>query len=115
MDGERELYDLRHDPYELVNVYGRATRPTRVALGRELAAVAKITLNHQVRDGENFTVEGLRLEVGGQTVAVLASATCGGPMAQPAVQQAPAKPNKPKPTKQAPKPTPVKTSAPVTG
>ena len=63
--------------------------------------------------GENFTVEGLRLEVGGQVVAVLASATCGGPAAaEPVVQQAPAKPNK---TKQAPKPTPVKTSAPVTG
>ena len=89
--------------------------PETQLLPPELAAVAKITLNHQVRDGENFTVEGLRLEVGGQTVAVLASATCGGPMAQPAVQQAPAKPNKPKPTKQAPKPTPVKTSAPVTG
>ncbi|MCF6378191.1 hypothetical protein L2K70_11315 [Nocardioides KLBMP 9356] len=88
--------------------------PETQLLPPELAAVARITLNHQVRDGENFTVEGLRLEVGGQTVAVLASATCGGPMAQPAVQQAPAKPTK-KPTKQAPRPTPVKTSAPVTG
>jgi arylsulfatase A-like enzyme len=39
-DGDRELYDLRHDPYELTNVYDRATRATQVALGRELAAVA---------------------------------------------------------------------------
>jgi len=87
--------------------------PETQLLPPELAAVAKITLNHQVPDGENFTVEGLRLEVGGQLVAVLASATCGGPQAEPVVQQAPAKPNKG--PKQAPKPTPVKTSAPVTG
>ncbi len=87
--------------------------PETQLLPPELAAVAKVTLNHQVRDGENFTVEGLRLEVGGQLVAVLASATCGGPQAEPVVQeQAPAKPNK---GKQAPRPTPVKTSAPVTG
>ena len=86
--------------------------PETQLLPAELAAVAKITLNHQVPDGENFTVEGLRLEVGGQVVAVLASATCGGPAAEPAVQQAPAKPTK---TKQAPAPTPVRTSAPVTG
>ena len=85
--------------------------PETQLLPPELAAVARITLNHQVPDGENFTVEGLRLEVGGQVVAVLASATCGGPQAEPAVQ-APARPTK---TKQAPKPTPVKTSAPVTG
>ena len=85
--------------------------PETQLLPAELAAVARITLNHQVRDGENFTVEGLRLEVGGQTVAVLASATCGGPMAEPVVQQqAPSKG-----PKQAPKPTPVRTSAPVTG
>ncbi|MBI4901671.1 MAG: hypothetical protein HY829_14520 [Actinobacteria bacterium] len=88
--------------------------PETQLLPPELAAVAKITLNHQVPDGENFTVEGLRLEVGGQVVAVLASATCGGPQAEPVVQQAPA-PAKPTKTKQAPKPTPVKTSAPVTG
>ena len=25
LDGDRELYDLRHDPYELTNVYDRAT------------------------------------------------------------------------------------------
>ncbi len=93
-------------------VLAGAIAPETQLLPPELAAVAKITLNHQVRDGENFTVEGLRLEVGGQTVAVLASATCGGPMAaEPVVQQqAPSKG-----PKQAPKPTPVKTSAPVTG
>jgi arylsulfatase A-like enzyme len=39
VDGERELYDLRHDPYELVNVYDRTTRPTRIALEQELGAV----------------------------------------------------------------------------
>lgn len=85
--------------------------PETQLLPAELAAVARITLNHQVRDGENFTVEGLRIEAGGQVVAVLASATCGGPTAQQVVQQGPAK----GPKKQAPKPTPVKTSAPVTG
>ncbi len=91
-------------------VLAGAVAPETQLLPPELAAVAKITLNHQVRDGENFTVQGLRIEVGGQEVAVLASATCGGPAAQPVVQQAPSKG-----PKQAPKPTPVKTSAPVTG
>lgn len=91
-----------------------AVAPETQLLPPELAAVARITLNHQVVDGENFTVEGLRIEAGGQVVAVLASATCGGPMAEEAVvQNAPTKaPGKPKP---APKPTPVKASAPVTG
>lgn len=94
-------------------VLAGAVAPETQLLPPELAAVAKITLNHQVQDGENFTVEGLRLEVGGQLVAVLASATCGGPAAaaEPVVQQAPPA----KGPKQAPKPTPVKTSAPVTG
>ena len=91
-----------------------AVAPETQLLPPELAAVAKITLNHQVQDGENFTVEGLRLEVGGQVVAVLASATCGGPAAaaEPVVQQAPPASKGPK---QAPRPTPVRTSAPVTG
>jgi arylsulfatase A-like enzyme len=40
VDGDRELYDLRHDPYELTNVYDRTTRATRIALTKELAAVA---------------------------------------------------------------------------
>lgn len=83
--------------------------PETQLLPPELAPVAKITLNHQTRDGENFTVEGLRLEVGGNVVAVLASATCGGPA--PVVQET----NGPKKNKQAPVPTPVRTSAPVTG
>ena len=86
--------------------------PETQLLPAELADVAKITLNHQTLDGENFTVEGLRLEVGGQLVAVLASATCGGPAAAaPVVHETKA----PKKGKQAPVPTPVKTSAPVTG
>lgn len=83
--------------------------PETQLLPPELAPVAKITLNHQTRDGENFTVEGLRLEVGGNVVAVLASATCGGPA--PVVQES----KGPKKGKQAPVPTPVRTSAPVTG
>jgi N-acetylglucosamine-6-sulfatase len=37
LDGDRELYDLRHDPYELTNVYDRATRATRIALDDALA------------------------------------------------------------------------------
>ena len=88
--------------------------PETQLLPPELAAVARITLNHQTRDGENFTVEGLRLEVGGNVVAVLASATCGGPAPAAPVVQEGAGPKKPKP-KPAPRPTPVKTSAPVTG
>lgn len=83
--------------------------PETQLLPPELAPVAKITLNHQTLDGENFTVEGLRLEVGGKVVAVLASATCGGPA--PVVQES----KGPKKGKQAPVPTPVRTSAPVTG
>ena len=84
--------------------------PETQLLPAELAPVAQITLNHQSRDGENFTVEGLRVEVGGEVVAVLASATCGGPAAQEAeVKNATTRP------KPAPAPTPVKTSAPVTG
>jgi hypothetical protein len=85
--------------------------PETQLLPPELAAVAKITLNHQALDGENFTVEGLRLEVGGNVVAVLASATCGGPAAAPVVHES----KGPKKGKQAPVPTPVRTSAPVTG
>jgi arylsulfatase A-like enzyme len=40
VDGDRELYDLVHDPYELTNVYSRATHATQVALADELDAVA---------------------------------------------------------------------------
>lgn len=85
--------------------------PETQLLPEQLAAVARITLNHQTVDGENFTVQGLRVEVGGEEVAVLASATCGGPMAHaPAVRNGPAKQPKP-----APVPTPTQVSAPVTG
>ncbi|PKH40161.1 hypothetical protein SAMN05192575_11326 [Nocardioides alpinus] len=84
--------------------------PETQLLPPELAAVATITLNHQVVDRENFTVQGLRLEVGGQEVAVLASATCGGPIAAAPV----AEPEEDT-SNQAPVPTPVKTSVPVTG
>lgn len=78
-------------------------------LPAELAPIATITLNHQVTDGESFTVEGLRVEVGGEELAVLASATCGGPIAhEPRPQPGP----RPAP---APVPTPVQQSVPVTG
>ncbi len=85
--------------------------PETQLLPAELAPVARITLNHQSHDGEDFTVEGLRLEVGGEVVAVLASVTCGGPAPQEAeVEDAATKRNK-----LAPVPTPTTTSAPVTG
>lgn len=84
--------------------------PETQLLPPELAPVARITLNHQTGDGENFTVEGLRLEVGGTVVAVIASTTCGGPAQEAEVKNATTKPHKP-----APVPTPTTTSAPVTG
>lgn len=86
----------------------------------ELADVAKITLNHQTRDGGNFTVEGVRVEVGGQEVAVLASATCGAPIAHPRAPK-PQQHHQPKHQQKAehyepaPVPTPTRTTAPVTG
>jgi hypothetical protein len=83
--------------------------PETQLLPTELADVAKITLNHQIEDGENFTVQGLRIEIGGQEVAVLASATCGGPIAHEQQEPQPTQP------KQAPAPTPVERSVPVTG
>ncbi len=86
--------------------------PDTQLLPAELADVARITLNHQVRDGETFTVEGMRIEVGGQVVAVLASATCGAPIADPEVE---AEQEEAKERKAAPVPEPVRTSAPVTG
>ena len=81
-------------------------------LPAELADVAKITLNHQTLAGDNFTVEGLRVEVGGQEVAVLASATCGGSIAHAPAHSPATKPTHPRP---APVPTPTQTTAPVTG
>lgn len=78
-------------------------QPETQLLPDELAPVARITLNHQVSDGENFTVEGLRIEVGGQEAAVLASSTCGGPIVHEVEKD------------RAPAPRPVKRNAPVTG
>ena len=40
LDGDRELYDLPHDPYELTNVYDRATHATKIALSDELAEIS---------------------------------------------------------------------------
>ena len=76
-------------------------------LPTELEPLIKITLNRQRTSGENFTVDGLVLELGGEEVAVLASATCGGPIAHsPTPERDPAP---------APAPTPVERSVPVTG
>lgn len=40
MTGEHELYDLRRDPHQLVNVYPRLRRATRLALTAEVAKLA---------------------------------------------------------------------------
>jgi hypothetical protein len=79
-------------------------------LPAELAPVATITLNHQTTDGDSFTVEGLRIEVGGQEVAVVASTTCGGPIAHETAPTA-----TPTTPPAAPAPTPVERNVPVTG
>jgi hypothetical protein len=72
-------------------------------LPEELKPLIEITLNRQTAKGQNFTVDGLVLKLGGQEVAVLASATCGGPIAHGSTP------------KQAPRPTPVPDNVPVTG
>lgn len=82
--------------------------PNTSVLPAELEPLVKITLNRQTSSGEDFTVDGLVLEVGGEEVAVLASATCGGPISH----DPPAKDPAPAP---APAPTPVERSVPVTG
>jgi arylsulfatase A-like enzyme len=38
-DGERELYDLRRDPFELHNIFGRLSRRQRFQLHREMRSV----------------------------------------------------------------------------
>jgi hypothetical protein len=72
-------------------------------LPAELEPLIQITLNRQTSKGENFTVDGLVLELGGQEVAVLASATCGGPIEHGTAPR------------QAPRPAPVQRDLPVTG
>jgi hypothetical protein len=72
-------------------------------LPAELAPLIEITLNRQTTKGQDFTVDGLVLKLGGQEVAVLASATCGGPIAHGSTPR------------EAPRPTPVRNSVPVTG
>lgn len=100
-----------------VNIFG-STQPINdtdnapvgvSVLPAELEPLIKITLNRQTQNGEEFTVDGLVVELGGEELAVLASATCGGPIAHekkttPAPAPAPA-----------PAPTPVERSVPVTG
>jgi hypothetical protein len=82
--------------------------PNTSLLPSQLDALVKITLNRQSTDGENFTVDGLVVELAGQEIAVLGSATCGGPISH----DPPAKDPAPAP---APAPTPVERSVPVTG
>lgn len=82
--------------------------PNTSVLPAELEPLIKITLNRQTAVGEEFTVDGLVLELGGQEVAVLASTTCAGPIAHddgPDPEQPPT----------APTPTPVERNVPVTG
>ncbi|CAA9374853.1 MAG: hypothetical protein AVDCRST_MAG47-1550 [uncultured Nocardioidaceae bacterium] len=81
-------------------------KPNSSLLPPELAPLIEITLNRQTTQGDSFTVDGLVLKLGGEEVAVLASATCGGPIAHEP---------QPKQPKQAPIPTPVERSVPVTG
>ena len=85
-----------------LNDTGNAPRNFSV-LPAELAPLIQITLNRQTTKGESFTVDGLVLELGGQEVAVLASATCGGPIAHRSGPE------------QAPRPAVVKGSVAVTG
>lgn len=84
--------------------------PNTSLLPPELAPLVKITLNKQyTNDKGGSVVEGLVLEVGGEEVAVLASATCGERLPdEPTANRAPA-------PKQAEAPEPVRQSVPVTG
>jgi hypothetical protein len=38
-DGERQLYDIRRDPYELTNIVARVPASVRTALSRQLEAL----------------------------------------------------------------------------
>lgn len=80
--------------------------PNTSVLPAELEPLIKITLNRQTTEGEDFTVDGLVVELGGQEVAVLASTTCGGPIAHEP------EPEEPGP---APTPIPIEGNVPVTG
>jgi hypothetical protein len=84
--------------------------PNSSLLPEELAPLIKITLNKQyTNDKGGAVVEGLVLEVGGEQVAVLASATCG--------ERIPAEgsPGRSPAPRQAEAPEPVRQSVPVTG
>ena len=72
--------DRRRDARGTAAAAHWAGRAGATAAAPGLAAVVRVTLNHQVHDGDNFTVEGLRPEVGGQVVAVIASATWVAPI-----------------------------------
>ena len=88
-----------------VNDTGNVGKNTSV-LPAELDPLIKITLNRQTTKGEDFTVDGLVIELGGEEVAVLASTTCGE--GAPAAGGSPEAPT-------APAPTPQQGTAPVTG
>ncbi|MGZ4796317.1 MAG: sulfatase family protein [Acidimicrobiia bacterium] len=60
VDGERELYDVRRDPYELHNIIGEVTRPTRVALVAELGSLTECSA-HLCRDADARHAVTLRL------------------------------------------------------
>lgn len=105
--GSVTLTDVRVLGAEQPALAGKVPAETQL-LPAELAPVATVTLNHQTTSGEDFTVEGLRIEVGGHEVAVVASTTCGGPIAH--------KPSTtPNPPPAAPAPTPIQRNVPVTG
>jgi hypothetical protein len=84
--------------------------PNTSLLPPELAPLIKITLNKQyTNDKGGSVVEGLVLELGGEEVGVLASATCGERIpAEKSPGRAPAPPR-------AEAPEPVRQSVPVTG
>lgn len=76
-------------------------------LPSELDPAVKVTLNKQYTNGKGGSVvEALNVEVGGQNVATVSSATCGE--ALPAAGRAPE-------PAQAPAPEPVRQNVPVTG
>ena len=69
LDGDRELYDLRHDPYELTNVSPARPHATRIALSDELLAVAGCG-GRQYRAGDAQPVVGLPLPAGPGTTTL---------------------------------------------
>ena len=69
VDGDRELYDLRHDPYELTNVYDRATHATKIALSRRARRDRRHCRGRQCRAGDARPRGGAALPAHGGAVA----------------------------------------------